>query len=179
MSRRRRKKSWISWVIILVLLIGAGVVCYLVWENYFKDKPREEEKIEVIEGGNVVVKPDNEGSDEGTEVKKEEVVKYEGENPNNREELTGVVTYAGVSGENLMIRVNIDQYLNSGECMLLLAVAGNTTYSNVAPIVSSASTATCEGFNVPVSLLESGQYSITIEVESGGKKGVISGEVAI
>lgn len=176
MSRRRRKKSWISWLIILVLLVVTGVICYLVWENYFKEKeilePEEEARIETVINN-------DEEKELDEPVKKEEVVQYDGENPNSNSGLTGVVTYAGVSGDNLMIRVNIDQYLNGGECMLLLSIAGNTVYSNVARVIDSAATATCEGFNVPMSLLEAGNYSILIEVSSGNKKGIIKGEVNI
>lgn len=173
MSRRRKKKSWISWLIILILLIAAGVVCYFVWEGYFKEK--EPEDVEITD----TVIDDNSNKGEEELPKKGEIVNYEGENPNEQSGITGVVTYAGVSGNDLMIRVNIDQYLNGGECMLLLETAGNVVYSNVASVSDSAATATCEGFNVPTSLLETGQYNITIEVESGGKKGVISGEVSI
>ena len=176
MPRRKRKKSWISWVAIIVLLIVAGVVCFLVWENYFKD----EEKKETGEGIVEVIdeKEDDENKDEEP-VKKEEVVQYEGENPNSLESLTGVITYAGVSGDKLMIRLNIDQFLEGGECMLLLATAGNTVYSNTARVIDSATTSTCEGFDVPLSLLESGSYNITVEVESGAKKGTITGGVNI
>ena len=41
-KRRKRSKKWISWLIILVLLIGAGVVCYMVWNSYFRDKTEPE-----------------------------------------------------------------------------------------------------------------------------------------
>lgn len=178
MSRRRRKKSWISWLIILILLIAAGVVCYLVWEGYFKEKETinsgDDAKVQTDVRDN---EKDESESDET--VKKEETVRYDGENPNNAAELTGVITYAGVSGEKLMIRVNIDQYLNGGECMLLLETAGNVVYSNVARVVDSAATATCEGFDISTDLLEAGQYNITVEVESDGKKGVIEGEVSV
>ena len=179
MSKRRRKKSWISWVLILILLIAAGVVCYLVWESYFKEKevvsPVENNVTEVIEEEDVEVKPE----EPEKPVEKEEIVQYEGENPNELNEITGAVTYAGVSGDKLMVRVNIDQYLNGGECMLLLSVAGNIVYSNVARVVDAASTATCEGFDVPVSLLETGDYEIVVRVEAGGKKGEIKGGVRI
>ena len=174
-KRQRKSKKWISWLIVLALLIGAGAVCYLVWDGYFKDEEPaevteedlEEELLEEQNNEEVIEEP----------IKKEEVIQYEGGNPNEFDDITGVVTYAGVSGNDLMVRVNIDQYLNSGECMLLLSTAGNIVYSNVARVIDSASTATCEGFNVPTYLLESGHYNITVEVTSGDKKGAINGEV--
>ena len=98
--RRKRSKKWISWLIILVLLIVAGVMVYLVWDNYFNDdknKP-EEPQAEVVDKTT-----EEEVKQEGAEqvrVEKEEVVQYEGENPNNATDLTGVVTYAGLVGDN-------------------------------------------------------------------------------
>ena len=175
MVKRRKNIRWISWLIILVLFVGAGVICYLVWEAYFKD----EAPVEVIEENSGEGLLEEQDSEEVIEepIKKEEIVQYEGGDPNELDNITGVVTYAGVSGNDLMVRVNIDQYLNSGECMLLLSTAGNIVYSNVARVIDSAATATCEGFNVPMYLLESGHYNITVEVTSGDKKGTISGEV--
>ena len=180
-KKQKKNKKWLCLWLWLLLVVAVGVVCYLVWEKYFKVEPRGEEGAEtiVIEGGEDTIKSGSDGEDEAVEDKKDDVVQYDGEDPNENSSLTGVVTYAAVSGDNLMIRVNIDQYLNNGECMLLLSTAGNIIYSNVAKVVSSAATATCEGFNVPVSLLESGQYNIVVEIDSGGKSGTIKGEVKI
>ena len=104
---------------------------------------------------------------------------YEGDDPNTTEELTGVITYAGVNGDKLMIRVNIDQFLDSGECGLGLRQAGMNVYNTSARVVSNASTATCEGFDVPVNELGEGNYQITIKLNAGGKTGTINGEVNV
>lgn len=179
--RRRRSKKWISWLIILILLFAAVVVVYLVWENYFKDEGNSPSKEpEVIQ---VEKDEDEQNSDEAEEVKTEEkeiVKQYEGEDPNSNTELTGVVTYAGVVGNRLSIRVNINQYLSGGICKLRLVFEGDiAAYSDEASIVSSASTSTCEGFDIPLSKLSSGEYDIYIDLDANGKKGVITGEVNI
>lgn len=176
--RRKRSKKWISWLIILVLLIVAGVMVYLVWDNYFNDdknKP-EEPQAEVVDKTT-----EEEVKQEGAEqvkVEKEEVVQYEGENPNNATDLTGVVTYAGLVGDKLTIRVNINQYLSGGSCALRLLYEDDiNVYSETVNIVNSASTSTCEGFDVPSAGRASGKYLIVIDLTSDGKSGVISGEV--
>lgn len=176
--RRKRSKKWISWLIILILVIAAGVVVYLVWDNYFNDdKGRSEEQQTEIVDKNA----DNESEQKETEqveVKKEEVVQYEGENPNTAAELTGVVTYAGLVGDKLTIRVNINQYLSGGSCALRLVFEDDVNvYSETVNIVNSASTSTCEGFDVPRTGLAGGKYSIIINLDSDGKTGVINGEV--
>lgn len=162
--------------------MAAAVVCYLVWDGYFKNK----DKGELVEGQSVVEKEqdkedkkseENTKIEEGKVVGKEEIIQYEGDDPNTQDDLTGVITYAGVSGDSLMIRVNIDQYLENGTCELSL-VQNGVIYSDVANIVGSAATATCEGFNVPAGGL-GGQYEIIISLSSGEKAGVIKGEVEI
>lgn len=182
-QKRKRSKKWIGWVVFLILVVVAGAVCYLVWDAYFKDKKKLES--DGAEASKVVEKKQERKAEEKQEektketevVEKEKVVQYEGEDPNKAQELTGVVTYAGVSGENLIIRVNIDQYLNGGKCTLGLRREGGNIYSAEATIVDAASTSTCEGFNVPLSEVGNGHTMIWIFLESGGKTGEIHGEV--
>lgn len=179
-KRRRRSKKWISWLLGLILLIAAGVVIYLVWDSYFnEEKVIKREGTEVVEAERVEKEQEEEQKEVKNTEEKKEVILYEGGDPNEAEELSGVVTYAGVSGDNLMIRVNIDQYLSEGSCNLILTKDGVATYGDAAAIVSSAATATCEGFNVPVSGIGSGNYEIVIKLNSGGKVGTINGEVNI
>ena len=183
-KRRRNTKKWISRIILVVLLIAAIVVCYFVWDAYFRDKKTDEP---APAQPSQVVAPDNPDQPEQKqtvepetdEKEKEKTGQYEGENPNKASGITGVITYAGVSGSNLMIRVNIDQYLNGGTCSLGLKKDGNNIYSDTAPIVDSASTSTCEGFNVPVSSISSGKLNIVINITSGDKSGTITGEVTV
>lgn len=183
MAKRRQKqnKKWLYWILILVLLIIAGVVVYFVWDSYFRDKKenaRNQENEAVIEKEKDVEKqPTAETTSDETGKKK--VEQYEGEDPNLKNELSGVVTYAGVSSGKLMIRVNIDQYLQGGECELVLSRSGATVYSGRVNIIDNASTSTCEGFDVPSSGLGSGRTDITINLNAGGKTGIIKGEVEL
>lgn len=181
--RRRKSRKWISWLVFLMLLIMAGVVCYFVWDNYFKEKDGTKQ-----EGDSSVVTEENEDVEQKVEkrddvgegeVMEEEkkVVQYDGTDPNKNNDLTGVITYAGASGNNLMIRVNIDQYLSDGSCSLSLLSNGGVVYGDTAKIVASASTATCEGFDIPVSEVGSGNYEIVINLSSYDKTGAIKGEV--
>ena len=109
-----------------MLLVAAGAICYFVWDGYFREKPEEPQA-----SGTAVVEEDKQeeqgGSEEKEEtptIEKEEIPQYDGEDPNMAEELSGALTYVGVSGNNLLIRVNIDQYLSSGTCRLELNRGG-------------------------------------------------------
>ena len=178
-KRRKRSKKWISWLIIVALLIGAGVVCYMVWDSYFRDKS-EPEASETSGTTEVEEQKNNTEMDLASEEpEKKKVEQYDGDDPNNAQDLSGVVTYAGVNNGVLMIRVNIDQYLDSGKCELTLTRGGATIYSSIASIIGSASTSTCEGFDVAVGELGGGNVEIIIKLESNGRVGSIHGEASI
>ena len=178
-KRRKRNKKWISRLLFLLLLFAAVAVCYFVWEAYFKDKgsvpkvKEEEDEVQVIE------QVEDKEEKEEKPVEKEEVVQYDGDDPNEIENLTGVVTYLGVSGNDLVVRVNIDQFLTSGSCEINVISHEEVFYTGLAPIIDSASTSTCEGFNIPIDGLSSGKVRVNINLSSGEKTGMISGEVEI
>ena len=176
--RRKRSKNWISRLFFLILLVAAIVVCYFVWDGYFRDKKPKEERDE-----NPVVEQTEEKKEETLKekepVKKEEAVQYDGENPNENEGLTGAITYLGVSGNDLVVRVNIDQYLTGGSCEINVVRGGGVLHTELVPIINSAATSTCQGFNVPVSGLGAGKVQVIINMISGEKTGMVSGEVEI
>ncbi len=183
-KRRRRSKKWVSRVLFLLLIVAAGVICYFVWDGYFRDKSNDTPK----SGETTLTEQKNDKKEENKpeekkkepEVKeKEPVVQYDGGDPNTANDITGVITYAGVTGSNLVIRVNIDQFLNGGTCTLSIKQGGSTVYNSSAAVAESASTSTCQGFNVPVSGLPKGQVEIVINVSSNGKSGNISGGVTL
>lgn len=192
MVRRRRKKH-VYIIVIVVLLAVAGGVGFAVWNSYVRNNgEQQQEESEIKDDYEVKVEKDGKGGDEEKvveknddveperEKEKEEIMTYEGNNPNSEDGLTGAVTFAGTNGDTLVIRINIDQYITSGSCELGLYKNGAIVYSDTANISAAASTATCEGFNVPIgSIGEGGQYQIVINVRSGDKVGVINGEVEI
>ena len=167
---------------MLVLFVAAGAIVYLVWDNYFNDKKddkQNEQRVEQVEEKEKKMSETEQEKDEAEKaVEEKKVAQYDGEDPNEAGELSGVVTYAGVSGGVLMVRVNIDQYLDSGKCELNLVRDDSVVYSDMAEIVNSASTATCAGFDVPVGGL-GGNYQVKVLLSSGEKTGVIEGEATV
>ena len=104
---------------------------------------------------------------------------YEGNNPNINDNITGVITYMSVSNNTLIVRVSIDQYLNGGECNIILEQGGTAVFGSAARVVDSASTSTCEGFNVPIEGIDHGKYNVLINITSERKTGTIKGEATI
>ena len=183
MTTRRNNRKWLWWGTGILIVSAIAVAVAVVTNNGRTDELTSEnsDNNQVAENS-VEEKKKEEKSEEQSveeEAKKEDVKQYEGDSPNKSETLTGVISYAGVSGENLMVRVNIDQYLAGGSCKMNLIKDGATIYNNTVAIESSVSTSTCNGFNVPVSELSNGNFKIEVALESDGKYGKIVGEVSI
>jgi hypothetical protein len=104
--------------------------------------------------------------------------KYEGTDPNTSESLTGYITTARFDNNKLIIRVNIDQYISSGTCTLILS-DGSNQLEKTSKLVPVASTSTCEGFDIQASELYSFDrpIEISIRLASNDKFGSITGRV--
>ena len=177
-KRTRKSRKWISRLFFLLLIVAACVLCYFVWDAYFRDKsPKGDDPKQ--QDSSVETKTDDKKEEDKTEQKdeKEKVPQYDGDDPNTAPGLTGAITYTGVSNGYLRIRVNIDQYLAGGTCKLKLLGSGGASYEETVDIVDSAATATCTPFNVATTKIPSGKVSISILVTSGAKTGTIEGEV--
>ena len=181
--RRKRSKKWIYWLVFLVLVAAAVTVCYFVWDGYFRKKDEDESGVDNSSNSSVIVDEGGKGGiekpvEENKLPEKEEVKQYEGEDPNKLDKLTGAVTYVDKVGDNLVIRVNIDQYLSGGSCEIVLK-NGADVYNEVVNIIDSAATSTCEGFNVPLAGLPSGKTQIIIYLSAEEKVGEIRGEIEL
>ncbi|MBR3319202.1 hypothetical protein IKG06_01700 [Candidatus Saccharibacteria bacterium] len=104
--------------------------------------------------------------------------KYEGADPNSSESITGSITTARFDNDKLMIRVNIDQYLSSGVCTLIVS-DGTNRLEKTARLTPAAATSSCEGFDIASSELTnySRPFDITINLSSDGRIGTITGRV--
>ena len=104
---------------------------------------------------------------------------YEGENANNYTDLTGAITYAEVSGTDLIIRTTIDQELPTSATCTLTATSGNNSITEQSGIINNPSSSSCEGFTIPTSRLSSGTWQLEIKVTGNNKSGIITGEVTL
>lgn len=187
MTQKRKKNNWTNkffWALLVVLFVVAGVVAYFVVKE-FMPRPEQEAQPETttseIMQGSTEEGPEEAPSEteEPDEPEDKKVPQYEGADPNEAAELTGVITFAAVQGDMLTIRTEIDQYLNGGACSLTLQRDGVTIYNSATTIQPNASNSTCLGFDVPTSGLGSGVVQIVIDLSAGGKTGVIQGEVKL
>lgn len=196
MKRVSQKKSHKNKIIVwslffLVLIILASVIIYQISKDNnqrLKDSVLSE-KTEKIES-----KIENTGVTNSETIKTEDGTpedaaagrtpktpeKYEGQDVNKLEKLTGAITYSAKITDKYRIRVNIDQFLKlPGTCMLSVISAGKVMYTDYVNIVSNPSSGSCDGFDIPLTKLSPGEYNIKIEVNANQKTGIIEGKVTI
>lgn len=182
------KKLTISLTVFVALATAVATTFYLVQKSKTEapktpdtsEKTEKSEKSEKSEESEeTATAPETPAETETPiEANPKPTTQSEGADPNLSATLTGVLTRADVANGNLVLRVNIDQYLTSGTCELTLKNGANI-YSETANISDSASTSTCEGFDIPISKLVSGSWDITIKLNSGDKTGEISGKAVV
>ena len=121
--------------------------------------------------------PSTSSSDPSTSTDGKTPTQYDGADPNQNSAITGSLTTVRFNGDQLTIRVNIDQYLSSGTCSLLISDGAGKQIETSAPIIPSASTSTCEGFDLSAAALSglSRPFNLTINLTSGDKTGTITG----
>lgn len=177
---RRRNRKWLWWGLgLLVLVAIVGCVVFVVNRNSNNNTQQNDSEVtEKIERQDGEETESTELADAAVAEEKK-VKQYEGDDPNEAEELSGVITYAGVAGDKLMIRTSIDQYLTEGSCELTLERGGASIYSSIANIVGDVSTAVCDGFDVATAELGEGEIQINIKLSAEGKSGMIRGKVDI
>lgn len=187
MSRRKRSQKLKVFLIILIVAAIVGLA-FLVWAIFFKDKDNNST---LSDGQSVVVNTIDENNSNDSNMDNlvvrtgegdKKVVQFDGEDPNENDELSGVVTFAGVSpdGDKLMVRVNIDQFLENGKCVGYIYNGDDSViYESEVGIEASASTSTCKGFDISTDGLGTGKKKIVIKLESNGKTGKIVGEADI
>ena len=191
-QKKSRKNKIIVWsLFFLVLIILAGVIIYQILKDNNKSSkvptlPEKTEKIESkIENTGVInsetIKTEDgtpEDAAAGRTPKTPE--KYEGQDVNQLEKLTGTITYSAKTTDKYRILVNIDQFLKlPGTCMLSVISAGKVVYNDYVNIISNPSSGSCEGFDIPLTKLSPGEYNIKIEVNANQKTGIIEGKVTI
>ena len=191
-QKKSRKNKIIVWsLFFLVLIILAGVIVYQILKDNNKSSkvpilPKKTEKIESkientgVTNSETIKTEDGTPEDAAAGRTPKTPEKYEGQDVNQLEKLTGTITYSAKTTDKYRILVNIDQFLKlPGTCMLNVISAGKVVYNDYVNIISNPSSGSCEGFDIPLTKLSPGEYNIKIEVNANQKTGIIEGKVTI
>lgn len=79
----------------------------------------------------------------------------------------------------LYIRSLIQTISPSGRCTLSMHNTSGQTYSNSVELQAGPSTSSCKGFNIPLSQLSPGKWTINIHYEDSNVTGDTEGEITI
>jgi len=89
------------------------------------------------------------------------------------------ITALNQTDSELQIRTNINALISSGSCKVQLSQPAQQTVTEVAGVTTLASTSTCKGFNIPLSKLAKGKWSITLTVSSNSYESVANDVVEV
>lgn len=121
--------------------------------------------------------PTKEQIDDGNRIKKETVNPDKSSTPNSSSVEMSLVSSSTVSG-NLKIRVLIDG-IRSGTCTITLS-SGSRSVIKTVPTQTSASSTTCQGFDIPTSELSPGKWTYAISGNfNDGSSSKVTGEAEL
>ncbi len=79
-------------------------------------------------------------------------------------------------GDTVYVRTILDRITSTAVCTLSMSGPNGKTYTATANTQPLASSSTCQGFNIPMSTLAPGSWSITVTVKDGAATGSASTE---
>jgi hypothetical protein len=89
------------------------------------------------------------------------------------------ITAANQTDTTLQVRTFIQTVTNNGSCNLSMTNTQGATYTAAAGVQALSSTTTCKGFDIPLSQLAPGVWTITIDFSNDSLIATISKEVTI
>lgn len=204
----KKNKKVLIGVIIFIVMIALGLTATVLYLNsnnnrnteVTKDKTDNKEKSdkEKSDDGDSAddkssstksddnnSKTDNSNSASNDNAGGKTPTQYEGANPNNSSNLTGIINYKSVVNNTLQIRTTINQYLDEGSCTLTLNGPNGQTYTNSVNIIANPSSSTCYGFDIPLDLIQAdqdkrrGEWTINIHMTSGTRAGDLQDKITL
>lgn len=186
------KKALKKPLAIAITIAATIAVASLAWYFAFHDKAANQNKDTPIQqsaetdkiqdsnqdSDNVVSSAEAANKSVSHEKEKELPQLYEGENTNTKPSLTGSISSKSIAGDYLIIRNTIAQFVDSGTCELTLT-SGDSTIKRSAEIIQNPSSSSCAGFDIPLSELRPGRWSIEISISSESKAMTLRDEVNI
>ena len=108
--------------------------------------------------------------------------RYEGGSVQDSNTLTGNISGISIAGDNLSVRVTINQYITDpdGRCELTLTSPSGATYDYWSELVQNPQSTSCYGWDIPVSELGdniSGHWTAKVVVNGDGRTGTFTQEV--
>jgi len=171
-------------IFILVALTTAGILVFInrdkIFNNTSTNETQEEPDKKQQKNDNSQDKTEaNKQIPETREEEKPSVAPYDGKDPNTLSEITGVISFAGISEGDFIVTAALDQALGaSGSCKFTITHGADPAIISSVSTSAGPTTSFCT-YSIPATSISSGHYNINIEISTDSKKGIINGEVDI
>lgn len=174
-----RKRTVLLLTAIGVLCLGAGLA-YALATGGFTSPQSDDAQVDYktptdqqIKGGEAIEQQSAESSNNGADPNQVGSDRGVGSSPTTDDGKTGVNVTISAANQNdgvLQIRTLISSIINTGTCTLTLT-KGSAVVTRSAGVQAIASSATCKGFDIPVSQLSPGAWQASVTFENDTAKG--------
>jgi len=181
-SKQSSKRKFIIIILVIVFVVLAtGAIAYSVLRSSSSGSGSSSTPINSSESTDNKVNldpPTQEQKDAAGDQKKQSLDKPTSQNTTST--LPVIITAANQNKDSstLQIRTLIENVTSTGSCTLTLIKDGQTI-SKSSSIQAGPNNSTCQGFDVALSELSLGTWSIRVDVASGQQSGTASSEVTI
>ena len=200
-NKRNYKKVVIAVVVIAIIAVLVAGVWIIAHRNENSNTPKSSDSTVPSESQDNKQTDDSDdkgssGEDDSDKEQSDETVvsdddptnggktppRYEGGSVQNSETLTGAINGMSVVGDNLSIRVTINQYINdeNGRCNLTLTSPNGATYEYWSDLILNPQTTSCYGWDIPLSDFGgsiSGHWTAQVVVTGDNRAGTFTREV--
>lgn len=200
--KNKKQTNKISvYVVIIITLVLAGCAGVFAYKNLTnsnnsatnepstteekkdnkKDTSEEESTDPADESGEEKTEPTDTPDDDPTNGGKTPP-RYEGGNIQDSKTLTGTINGISVAGNNLSIRVTVNQYISDpdGRCELTLTSPTGAIYNYWSDLIQNPQTTSCYGWDIPLSDFGgsiSGHWVAEVKVSGDNRTGTFTEEV--
>ena len=171
-KKENKKRTRVIIIVAAAIVLGL-IIVFIVFQIINNQKPDNKSN----NSSSTSTSQTNQESSTTTKEDPKKVTQYEGNDPNDSNELTGSITSAFIANGQFILRVNINQYISGGTCTLTMT-KGTSTFTRTVPLIANVSSSTCQGFDAQASEVSTGTWHAVIDLNSNdGKKGKIESEV--
>jgi hypothetical protein len=89
------------------------------------------------------------------------------------------ITIAQINGDSFRVRTLLGDVSSQGSCTLNMESTAGDTYSTSVGVQAMASSSTCKGFDIPLSELSSGTWTVEVVYKNSSESSSASKEVVI
>lgn len=173
---RKNKNKWFILAAVLVAVLAG----WLAVSAYLKSWPFESQRQINTENTSVNYDaPTEDQIEEGSQTKQEII---ENSKPNEytpTESTAGVSITVAENNEGTFVVRTLIQAVTTGTCTLQMTGPGSATYSETVNVQPMANTSTCQGFNIPMDKLMSGEWNIDLTFTNADGSSSATKEVTI